>query len=83
MSRLASECAPHGTGSEVKANEDVVVTVDERLQSGDCSDQSAGVEVLQGRPQANFRLTFANEILVPGIDLFRNARRGARWSVCR
>jgi len=48
-------------------NENVVVTVENRLQAGQGGDQATFLDVPQRRPQTDFNLPFANQIRMPGI----------------
>ena len=51
-------------------NEHVFVAVENGLQLGQSLDKAAGVQVFLSRPQTNFNMTIANEILVPLIEIF-------------
>ena len=68
--------APTGHRLRVEADEDVVVTVEDRLQSGEGGDQAPFIQVSRSRPQTHFHLPFADEIGVPGVVLIRDCWTG-------
>jgi hypothetical protein len=52
-----------------KPDKHIVVTIENRLQLGYAFDQPASVQVFLGGTQTNFDLPFANEVLMPLIEI--------------